>query len=106
MNELDPTMIKFREKQHTSSIDTLTNQLKTLEADVKIARNSLDTKINERDITNEVLRLKLEDTLSTLHIDVKPEKMSPTMLSAEDVSNLGIDSYVDEPVRKISHGKT
>ena len=80
MNELDPTMIKFREKQHTSSIDTLTNQLKTLEADVKIARNSFDTKINERDITKEVLRLKLEDTLSTLNIDVKPEKMSPTML--------------------------
>ena len=110
MNEIDPEMTKFREKQHNSSIDTLTNQLKQMDTDVKAMENALDKKIGERDVTKDVLRLKLEDTLSTLNVeeiiaktDEKPIRMSPTMLSAKDLSNKGIDSHTDEPVRKMSH---
>ena len=100
MNEIDPEMTKFREKQHTSSIDTLTNQLKQMKADKITMETALEKKINECDITEDVLRLKLEDTLSTLHTK---ELMSPTMLSSEDLNNLDINSHTDEPVRKISH---
>ena len=103
MNEIDPEMTKFREKQHNSSIDTLTNQLKQMDIDVKAMETALDKKIGERDTTKDVLRLKLEDTLSTLHTDEEPVRMSPTMLSAKDLSDLGIDSHTDEPVRKMSH---
>ena len=102
----DLIMDKYEEKQHNASIDTLTNQLKQLEADVKIAHTALDTKTNEHDITKDVLRLKLEDALGTLHTDEEPVKMSPTMLSAQDISDMGIDSYKDEPVRKMSHEDT
>ena len=102
----DMTLNKYREKQHKASIDMLTNQLKQLEADVKTAHTALDNKVNERDITKDVLRLKLEDALGTLHVVEEPIKMSPTMLSAEDLSDLGIDSYKDEPVRKMSHEDT
>ena len=102
----NPELDKYRDKQHKASIDTLTNQLKQLEIDVKIANTALDNKVNEHDITKDVLRLKLEDALGTLHLDVKPERVSPTMLSAEDLSDLGIDSYKDEPVRKMSHEDT
>ena len=103
----NPELDKYRDKQHKASIDTLTNQLKQLEADVKIARTALDNKLNECDITKDVLRLKLEDALGTLHVNIEePVKMSPTMLSAEDLSGMGIDSYKDEPVRKISHENT
>jgi len=99
----NPELDKYRDKQHKASIDTLTNQLKQLEADVKLAHTALDNKTNEHDITKDVLRLKLEDALGTLHVDEEPVRMSPTMLSAEDLSDLGIDSYKDEPVRKMSH---
>jgi hypothetical protein len=99
----NPELDKYRDKQHKSSIDTLTNQLKQLEADVKLAHTALDNKTNEHDITKDVLRLKLEDALGTLHVDEEPVRMSPTMLSAEDLSDLGIDSYKDEPFRKMSH---
>ena len=99
----NPELDKYRDKQHKASIDTLTNQLKQLEADVKIAHTALDNKTNEHDITRDVLRLKLEDALGTLHVDEEPVRMSPTMLSAQDISDLGIDSYKDEPVRKMSH---
>jgi len=102
----NPELDKYRDKQHNASIDTLTNQLKQLEADVKLAHTALDNKTNEHDITKDVLRLKLEDALGTLHVDEEPVKMSPTMLSAEDLSDLGIDSYKDEPVRKLSHEDT
>ena len=102
----NPELDKYRDKQHKSSIDTLTNQLKQLEADVKIAHTALDNKVNEHDITKDVLRLKLEDALGTLHIVEEPVKMSPTMLSAQDLSDMGIDSYKDEPVRKVSHEDT
>ena len=103
MNEIDPEMTKFREKQHTSSIDTLTNQLKQMKADKITMETALEKKINECEITEDVLRLKLEDTLSTLHTE---ELMSPTMLSSEDLNNLDINSHTDEPVRKISHEST
>ena len=110
MNEINPEMTKYREKQHTSSIDTLTNQLKQMEADINITKTSLTKKIDECNVTRDVLRLKLEDTLSTLNVeeiiaktDEKPIRMSPTMLSAKDLSNKGIDSHTDEPVRKMSH---
>ena len=113
MNEINPEMTKYREKQHTSSIDTLTNQLKQMEADINITKTSLTKKIDECNVTRDVLRLKLEDTLSTLHTEEEDLRMSPTMLSAEDLSNLGIDSYVDEPARlsrlemvKTSHDST
>jgi len=102
----NPELDKYRDKQHNASIDTLTNQLKQLEADVKLAHTALDNKTNEHNITKDVLRLKLEDALGTLHVDEEPVKMSPTMLSAEDLSDLGIDSYKDEPVRKMSHEDT
>tara|TARA_R110002051_G_C8484391_1_gene462164 strand:- start:177 stop:590 length:414 start_codon:yes stop_codon:yes gene_type:complete len=102
----NPELDKYRDKQHNASIDTLTNQLKQLETDVKIAHTALDNKTNEHDITKDVLRLKLEGALGTLHTDEEPERMSPTMLSAEDISDLGIDSYKDEPVRKMSHEDT
>ena len=102
----NPELDKYRDKQHNASIDTLTNQLKQLEADVKLAHTALDNKTNEHNITKDVLRLKLEDALGTLHVDEEPVKMSPTMLSAEDLSDLGIDSYKDEPVRKLSHEDT
>ena len=102
----NPELDKYREKQHTSSIDTLTNQLKAMELDIKQTEASLEKKVNECDITKDVLRMKLEDTLNTLHLDVKPEKMSATMLSAQDLNDLGIDTHTDEPVRKISHEKT
>ena len=102
----NPELDKYRDKQHKASIDTLTNQLKQLEADVKLAHTALDNKTNEHDITKDVLRLKLEDALGTLHVDEEPVRMSPTMLSAEDLSDLGIDSYKDEPVRKMSHEDT
>ena len=99
----NPELDKYRDKQHKSSIDTLTNQLKQLEADVKLAHTALDNKTNEHDITKDVLRLKLEDALGTLHVDEEPVRMSPTMISAQDLSDMGIDSYKDEPVRKMSH---
>ena len=102
----NPELDKYRDKQHKASIDTLTNQLKQLEADVKLAHTALDNKTNEHDITKDVLRLKLEDALGILHTDEEPVRMSPTMLSAEDISDLGIDSYKDEPVRKMSHEGT
>ena len=82
------------------------NSFKQLEGDVKIAHTALDTKVSECDITKDVLRLKLEDALGTLHIEDEPVRMSPTMLSAQDISDLGIDSYKDEPVRKMSHEDT
>ena len=100
MNEIDPEMTKYREKQHTSSIDTLTNQLKQMETDINIAEISLEKKVSERNITKDVLRLKLEDALNTVSLD---EKSVPTMISTEDLSDLGIDSHKDEPVRKMSH---
>ena len=106
MNEIDPEMTKFKEKQHNSSIDTLTNQLKQMESDIKITEISLEKKVNECDITKDVLRMKLEDTLSTLHTEEKDLRMSPTMLSAKDLNDLGIDTHTDEPVRKISHEST
>jgi len=99
----NPELDKYREKQHKASIDTLTNQLKQLEADVKLAHTALDNKTKEHDITKDVLRLKLEDALGTLHVDEEPVRMSPTMISAQDLSDMGIDSYKDEPVRKMSH---
>jgi len=99
----NPELDKYRDKQHKSSIDTLTNQLKQLEADVKLAHTALDNKTNEHDITKDVLRLKLEDALGTLHVDEEPVRMSPTMISAQDLSDMGIDSYKDEPFRKMSH---
>ena len=99
----NPELDKYREKQHKASIDTLTNQLKQLEADVKLAHTALDNKTKEHDITKDVLRLKLEDALGTLHVDEEPVRISPTMLSAQDLSDMGIDSYKDEPVRKMSH---
>ena len=100
MNEIDPEMTKYREKQHTSSIDTLTNQLKQMETDINIAEISLEKKVSERNITKDVLRLKLEDALNTVRVD---EESVPTMISTEDLSDLGIDSHKDEPVRKMSH---
>ena len=102
----NPELDKYRDKQHKASIDTLTNQLKQLEADVKLAHTALDNKTKEHDITRDVLRLKLEDALGTLHVDEEPVKMSPTMISAQDLSDMGIDSYKDEPVRKMSHEDT
>ena len=47
-----------------------------------------------------MLRLKLEDALNTVRVD---EESVPTMISTEDLSDLGIDSHKDEPVRKMSH---
>ena len=105
-NMTNPELDKFRDKQHTSSIDTLDNQLKQMESDIKVTENHLKKKINERDITKDVLRMKLEDTLSTLHTEENDLKMSPTMLSAKDLNDLGIDTHTDEPVRKISHEST
>ena len=102
----NPELDKYRDKQHKASIDTLTNQLKQLEADVKLAHTALDNKTKEHDITKDVLRLKLEDALGTLHVDEEPVRMSPTMISAQDLSDMGIDSYKDEPVRKMSHEDT
>ena len=104
-NDINPALSQFREKQHASSIDTLTNQLKAMELDIKQTEGHLEKKIDECNITKDVLRMKLEDTLSTLHTE-EPVRMSPTMLSAEDLSDLGIDSYKDEPVRKLSHEDT
>jgi len=106
MNEIDPKMTKYREKQHTSSIDTLTNQLKQMESDIDIMETTWQNKVNERDITKDVLCSKLEDTLSTLHTKEENLRISPTMISAQDLSDMGIDSYKDEPVRKISHEDT
>ena len=105
-NMTNPELDKFRDKQHTSSIDTLDNQLKQMESDIKVTETHLKKKINERDITKDVLRMKLEDTLSTLHTEENDLKMSPTMLSAKDLNNLGIDNHTDEPVRKTSHEST
>ena len=105
-NMTNPELDKFRDKQHTSSIDTLDNQLKQMESDIKVTETHLKKKINERDITKDVLRMKLEDTLSTLHTEKNDLKMSPTMLSAKDLNDLGIDTHTDEPVRKISHEST
>lgn len=105
-NMTNPELDKFRDKQHTSSIDTLDNQLKQMESDIKVTETHLKKKINERDITKDVLRMKLEDTLSTLHTEENDLKMSPTMLSAKDLNDLGIDTHTDEPVRKISHEST
>ena len=102
----NPELDKYRDKQHTSSIDTLDNQLKQMESDIKVTETHLKKKINERDITKDVLRMKLEDTLSTLHTEENDLKMSPTMLSAKDLNDLGIDTHTDEPVRKISHEST
>ena len=106
MNEIDPEMHKFREKQHNASIDTLTSQLKQMDTDVKTMETVLNKKISERDVTKDVLRLKLEDTLSILHTEEEDLEMSPTMLSAEDLSDLDINSHTDEPVRKMSHEST
>ena len=105
-NMTNPELDKFRDKQHTSSIDTLDNQLKQMESDIKVTETHLKKKINERDITKDVLRMKLEDTLSTLHTEENDLKMSPTVLSAKDLNDLGIDTHTDEPVRKISHEST
>ena len=105
-NMTNPELDKFRDKQHTSSIDTLDNQLKQMESDIKVTETHLKKKINERDITKDVLRMKLEDTLSTLHTEENDLKMSPTMLSAKDLNDLGIDTHTDEPVRKTSHEST
>ena len=105
-NMTNPELDKFRDKQHTSSIDTLDNQLKQMESDIKVTATHLKKKINARDITKDVLRMKLEDTLSTLHTEENDLKMSPTMLSAKDLNDLGIDTHTDEPVRKISHEST
>ena len=102
----NPELDKYRQKQHTSSIDTLTNQLKQMESDIDIMETTWKKKVSECDITKDVLRLKLEDALGTLHTDEEPVKMSPTMLSAQDISDMGIDSYKDEPVRKMSHEDT
>ena len=102
---INPELDKFREKQHTSSIDTLTSQLKAMELDIKQTEANLEKKVNECDITKDVLRIKLEDTLSALHT-TDELRMSPTMLSAEDLNDLGIDGHTDEPVRKSSHENT
>ena len=105
-NDINPALSQFREKQHASSIDTLTNQLKAMELDLKQTEDSLKKKADECNITKDVLRMKLEDTLSTLHTEEDNLRMSPTMLSADDLSNLGIEAHIDEPVRKVSREDT
>jgi TolA-binding protein len=102
----NPELEKYREKQHNSSIDTLTNQLKQMEADITNMETTINKKYDERGITKDVLRLKLEDTLKGLHFEDSPLQMSSTMLSAQDLNNLGIDSHTDEPVVKMSHENT
>ena len=106
MNDTSSELDKYREKQNNASIDTLTNQLKQMETDIKNMEVTINKKYDERGITKDLLRLKLEDTLQGLHFEDSPLKMSPTMLSAEDLSDLGIDSHTDEPVRKMSHEST
>ena len=67
MNEVTPDMIKFREKQENSSIDTLTTQLRQLNSDVTNMEKSLNDKTDEANITKEVLSNKLQDALHTLN---------------------------------------
>jgi len=69
-----PEMDDYRKKQHNASIDTLTNQLKQMETDIATQETAWQDKVNHRDITKDVLRLKLEDTLKSLHYEDAPEK--------------------------------
>ena len=106
MNDTSSELDKYREKQHNASIDTLTAQLKQMETDIKNMETTINKKYDERGITKDVLRLKLEDTLQGLHFEDNPLKMSPTLLSAEDLNDLGINTHKDEPVKKMSHEGT
>ena len=65
---MTPELIKFRERQNNATIDTLTNTLKTMDADIINIEKTLNTKYDEANITKEVLGNKLEDAIKALHL--------------------------------------
>ena len=98
-----PEMDDYRKKQHNASIDTLTNQLKQMEADIVIQETAWQNKVHHRDITKDVLRLKLEDILKSLHYEDAPEAQ---IISEQDLDDLNINYEPNEPVVKMSHEST
>ena len=100
----------YREKQQNLSIDSLTSQLKQMEVDISAMETSLAKKQDECSITKDTLRLKLEDTLQSLHYEDATDQLElnpgPGMLSASDLDDLDVNFSIDEPTRKLSHENT
>ena len=77
---------KYREQQSTSSIDTLNNALNTLNNEVKSLEDQLELKTEQRSITTDVLRDKLEEKLGELHTNEEPDTFEPRP-TVEDMLN-------------------
>lgn len=94
----------YREKQQNLSIDSLTNQLKQMEADIANMETSLTKRQDECSITKDILRLKLEETLQSLHYEDATDQLElkPGLLSANDLDDLGVNFKMDEPTRSLT----
>ena len=88
---------KYREQQNSSSIDTLNNALTSLENEVKSLEQQLNLKVEQRDITTDVLRKKLEAKLNELHSDdedliVEPKPAIKSDLNQSELDKLKLES--------------
>ena len=91
INMKAPNMEQYTESQKSATIDNLTAQLGTLNNQIKSLEDQLTSRHEEREITKDILRGRLETTLTEL----APQK--PFVIEAIDPSPLD-ESILDNEV--------
>tara|TARA_R100001594_G_scaffold135081_1_gene176578 strand:+ start:211 stop:633 length:423 start_codon:yes stop_codon:yes gene_type:complete len=91
-NTMKMDVEKYTKQQETSSIDTLTNHSMSLATEVNNLEDALNTKLQEAEITNNVLKDKLKLKLLEMG-EILPEPVDTICLKEHEVA---VEEIFDE----------